>query len=119
MSITATFNDLLTDTLYVAIGPGVYPMLTGAPKLATWRSKVITLDNFAGFGFLRVNGNLSAGGCVVRLYRDGVLFYTTPVITTRTPVRIPSGKARQWEVEVQSSDRIVSVEMATSLQELL
>lgn len=114
---TAAHTDLLTDTLYVAAGPGIVDFNGGAAATAVWKSKRLVIDGYPGFGWLRVNGP-ALTGVVVRVYMDGALFYTTPSITTRNPVRIPHGRGKRWEVEMETSDRITSLVLATTVEEL-
>lgn len=115
--ITAVFTDLLTDTLYVVNGSDVLPLFRGETLTGTWRSKVIVRDDHPGFGWLRVNGEMT-GPVTVRLYDDGVLFYEV-VVTGRDPARIPAGRKREWEIEVESGSRTTTVTLATSAKELL
>ena len=115
---TAAFTDLLTDTLYIASGPAVVDFNGGTAATGLWKSKRIVIDGYPGFGWLRVNGP-TLTGVVVRIYRDGTLFYTTPSITTRNPVRLPAGRAKRWEVEMETVDRITSLVLATTVEELV
>lgn len=117
---TAAYSDLLTDTLYVVSGATVLGMHMGAKSVGKWRGKPIKLPsgNHLGFAWLRLNGALSEGA-VVRLYADGSLFYTTPPIVKRDPVRLPAGRFRSWEIELESKDRITSVAMGSTIGELL
>jgi hypothetical protein len=114
--ITAVFTDLLTDTMYVVHGTDVLPMLRGEPLTGTWRSKVIVRDDHPGFGWLRINGELSAPA-TIRLYADDVLFYSVEV-PDREPVRIPAGRYREWEIEVVGVGRMTTLTLATSAKEL-
>lgn len=114
----ALHNDLITDTLYVVDGTSIVPLFRGSAYLTgTWRSKVIVRDDHPGFGWLRVNGVLDAP-VTVRVYGDGTLRFTATALTTRTPVRMPPGRYREWEIEVESATRVADVVLATSVQEL-
>lgn len=117
MPIQAAFTDLVTDTLYVVAGPTVVDYHAGAGQVAVWRSRRHVMDNYQGYGWARVNGP-ALTGVVLRLYGDGTLFYTTPSITSRSPVRLPAGQFKRWELEVETSDRITSVVIATTTAEL-
>lgn len=114
----ALHNDLVTDTLYVVDGTDIVPLFRDAAYLiGVWRSKVIVRDDHPGFGWLRVNGVLNAN-VTVRVYGDGALYFTAGPLASRTPVRMPPGRFREWEVEVESAGRVTEVILATSVQEL-
>ena len=118
MPINAAFTDLLTDRLYLSSGTEIRAALVGASIEGTWRSKVIVRDDHPGFGWLRVNGDDLTAGVVVTVYGDGALYFTSASLTSRTPVRMPPGRFREWEIEVISTARITSVVLATSADEL-
>jgi len=40
-------------------------------------------------------------------------------ITSPAPVRLPVGRGREWQVEVESEGRITAVLLATDVKELL
>lgn len=115
--VSAVFTDLLTDTLYLVVGTEVLPDLRAAALTGVWRGKIIIANDHPGFGWLRVNGDLG-GSVVVRVYGNEVLHFTSPAITTRAPVRMPAGRFREWEIEVESAVRITSVTLASSAAEL-
>jgi len=116
-SNTGMDNDLLTDTLYAVSGTAIVSVKGGAVGTGTWRGKRWVFNDYPGFGWVRINGELAAGA-VIKLYGDGVLFYTSPLITSRRPQRLPPGKYRVWELEVQSTDRLTSVVIASTVGEL-
>lgn len=119
MSISSTFTDLATDTLYVVDDDEVLPWFSGDNELTgTWRSKVIVRNDQPGFGWLRVNADDLTAGVIVRIYGDGALHYTSPSLTSREPVRMPSGRYREWEIEVESTARVNDVVLASSAAEL-
>jgi hypothetical protein len=114
---SAAHTNLLTDTFYLVIGVNIIPAKVGSVATGRWRSKRFILQDYVGFGWLRVNASFSAG-VVVRLYADGALFYTAPTILSRDPVRLPAGRSKRWELEIESVDRITSVVVATTTAEL-
>jgi hypothetical protein len=117
-SVTAAYADLLTDTIYVADGTAVKPMFQGASYApAVWRSKVLVLNSFPSFGWLRVTGD-EAGSVTVKLYGDGVL-YSTSSVAADTPIRLPSRRHRTLEVQIEGSIRITKVTLAGSTEELM
>jgi hypothetical protein len=111
------YTDLTTDTLYIAGPAGITALFDASAENLTgiWRSKVIVLDFQPSFSWAIVEGDYPA---TVRLYGDGVLFYTTPTITSRAPFRLPPGRFREWEMEVESNGRVTAVNVANSLSEL-
>lgn len=113
----AAHPDLLTDTLYAVVGTDIVPYRAGAVLTSTWRSKRFVLNRVHGFGWLRLNGEFSAGA-VARVYRDGVLFHTTPAIVDNEPVRLPAGRSMRWELEIESVDRLTSAALASTVEEL-
>jgi len=116
----ALFADLSTDTLYAAIGTTVKPMHGGAAAGSVWRSRLVKAPSGVptGFAWIRLNG-VMATGSVVKLYADGVLSYTTPTITSNDPQRLPDRMARAWEIELLGTDRITSLVVSDSTEDLL
>lgn len=114
---TGAMPDLLSDTLYVADGTAVKGVLSGATTPGTWRSRRYQFPAPISFGWGKLEGTVVAGA-VVRLYTDGVLTYTTPTITSRDPFRLPARRAKRWELEVESTDRITGLRLGQSVEEL-
>ncbi len=114
---SAAYSDLLTDEMYVVTADVVRPFLSVPSRVGTWRSPKIVVRAFPSFGWLRVNGQLT-DPVTVRIYGDGQLWYTTPPITDREPVRLPPGRYATWEIEVESASRITSVLLASTKEEL-
>lgn len=114
---TAVHTDLRTDTLYTAAGGSVLPLFDSAAEVkdGLWRSKVFVLDGQPSFGWGIVEGDYP---CRLRVYADGALFYTTPDITSNDAFRLPVGRFREWQLEVESAGRIVGVTVANSIAEL-
>ena len=117
---TAMFSDAATGKAYWAVGASVQPLAAGTVRTAKWKSKKFRLKSSDRFGFAwgRVAGIINAG-VVLRLYAEGALVYTTPTIMDGDPFRLPPNMARNWEVEVESADRVTSVTLARETKELL
>lgn len=111
------YTDLLTDTLYSVAETSVVPINSGAVLTGLWRSPRFVLDAYYGFAWLRLTGNFNTGA-VVRLYENGVLFYTTPTILSNDPVRLPGGKSKRIELELQSSDRFTELKITSTTEEM-
>jgi hypothetical protein len=112
----ASYTDLLTDTLFVVSGTDVLPVHGGDVNEGRWRSKTFVLDEQPTFGWARVEGEYPV---VVRFYGDGVLYYTSPSITSAKPFRIPARRFREWAVELVGSAPVVAVAVAQDVGELL
>jgi|GEM_PF-767329 len=113
--LSAAYADLLTDTLYTVSGNELLPMHSGGEDTGIWRSKIIVQDDQPSYGWIKVEGDYPA---TLRIYGDGVLRYTEPAITSRAPLRLPPGKFRELEVEVESAGAVTAVTLASSMNEL-
>lgn len=111
------YQDIRDDTLYGVVGTTVVPLLSGDLATGVYRTGVVVMDNHPHFAWLRLEGPVTAA--VVRIYGDGVLRFTSGTISGGVPVRVPAFRAREWEVEVESDDRVTDVTLAGSTAELL
>lgn len=117
LAASAFHNDMATDTLYAVSGTSISGLFSGATRrTGVWRSAKIVLPAHAGWAWLGVESDFEAP-VTVRWYGDGVLRHTATV-TSRTPVRMPSGRYLEHEVEVESAARLNSVTLATSGDDL-
>ncbi len=88
----------------------------GTPLTYRWKSRVFTLADIASFGVLRVRAGTYPVS--VTLLSDGVTRgpYSIP---SSAPVKIPGGyRAGVWQVTVQGTGFLESVQLANSLMEL-
>jgi hypothetical protein len=118
--VTAAYNDMLTDTAYVVSGSDILPLFKGADWTGVWRTKLIVDDFQPSFGWLRVNAefdSLTTEEVTLRLYGDGFMYYER-VVETKEPVRVPVGRYREWQIEVEGTARVTSVDLATDVLEL-
>ena len=113
---TTAYSDLVTDTMYVALGDEVLPMFRASPMTGVWRSGVLVSSVIDTYGWLRVNGDFT-DSVLIRIYADGNLFFEQ-LLDNRTPVRLQKGRFKLWEVEVVSSSDTVSVKLSTTAQEM-
>lgn len=122
LTATAALTDKYSDTLYLATRTAgttyVTPVLTTGHLTGKWRSKIFVLPMQASFAWLSVLSNFSAA-VTVRLYADNTVtpFYTVS-ITSSTPVRLPAGRWKEWEIEIETTARVTEVVIASSTQEL-
>lgn len=112
------YTDLLTDTLYVVDDTEVLPMFAAANRVGVWRSPMMLAHQYPAFAWVRVNGALDAP-VTVRVYGDGVLWYTTPPITDRNPKRLEPGRFKTFEIEVESAGDVTGVVIASTAKELV
>lgn len=117
MPILATYVNPATDTMFVLRDFDICQFEAGAKDTVVWRSREYVFNDYPSFGWVRLNGSFSTGA-VVRVYRDRVLFYTTPTIMSKEPVRLPAGKGKRWAFEIESADLITSFAVATTAGEL-
>lgn len=114
---STAYTDLLTDTLYVVEDVDVIPMFEVGARTGRWRSPIVLVHAHPGLAWVRVNGPMS-NPVTVRLYGDGVLWCTT-TLTARAPVRLPAGRFKHLEVEVEGLGRVGTVALATTTTELI
>lgn len=115
-AVTAVVQDVLTDSYYCAVGAQVLPLFRGSRVTGLWRSKILPRNHAAAFSYLRLDGPFESA--VVRIYGDGTLRYTTPAITSNMPVRLPPGRYRETEFELESDGVVTALVLANSAEEL-
>lgn len=115
----AAFNDLVSDTLYVANGTSILAIFGGATRrTGRWKSKRMTMAAQTGMAWLKVYGDQDADKPVtLRVYADGALRHTATVTNT-APQRMPPGRWLEFEVDIESQARLTKVVLAGSTQEL-
>ena len=133
--LSAIYADRSTDTLYGVLASTRQAVKlftdTTRRRLASFRSKRLTLETYTGFGWLRVLGEQSATepatvrvfGYAIRPDGTEVEVALTPAVghytvTNTLPVRMPAGRYLEYEVQVQSRARITGVTLASSTAEL-
>lgn len=111
-------TDKYSDTLYIASGTNVIPVISTGRMTGKWRSKLVVLDRQEPFAWISVLSDFSAS-VVVRLYVDDAVspFYTA-TLTSSTPQRLPPGRYKEWEIEVETTARVTEVVIASTTQEL-
>ena len=114
----AAFVDGSTDSIFVAKATSVFAYDVGPKETTIWRTREYVFNRYPSFGWVRINATFETG-VIVRVYRDGVLSYTTPAIMTKDPVRLPAGKSKSWWFEIESADFITSFVVATTSAELV
>ena len=113
------YHDIAADTLYLIQNSAIKAWREGGAMTYTWRSRLHEVPpGSAGF----TCGKLIASHYPVRLIirADG-----NQVLDTQVPnssmFRLPAGYTlcRDWEIEIQSSHEVQSIQIATSPSELV
>jgi len=123
---SAAFTDKYTDTMYIASGTTLTAVLSASRMTGTWRSKRFILDQQASYAWITVMSDFSAS-VVVRLYTEDIAVGASPstrvlrhtaTLTNSTPQRLPAGRYKEWEIEVETTAKVTEVTIASSTQEL-
>ena len=114
---TATYNDVRTDSMYMAQSSNVKKWDAGSTKLTyTWRSKIFVLPKPTNMMVGQVFA--TAYPITMKIYSGGVLKHTQTVANDN-PFKLPSGfKGKEWEVEVSGTNDVNIIYLATSVEEL-
>lgn len=113
---TAGFRDLQRDKLFLAFADRSLKVWQGgSPKNYTWKSKKFTMPQVVGFACAQLEAETYP--VTMTVIADGVTVLTK-VVASRDPFRLPSGKARDWEIQIDGSAEVFSVSLATSPTEL-
>jgi hypothetical protein len=117
-SVSAMHVDRLTDSLYYTTGTSIVKAFGSASKrTALAKSKVFIMPKHEPLAWLQVDSEEAFGVVTVRWYGDGVLRHTSTV-TSSEPVRLPPGRYREHEVEIESSLTLAVVTLASTTEEL-
>lgn len=110
------FTDLLADEMFVVDGTSIVPFLSGsASRTGLWRSKKIVFDEQPPTAWIAVEG--CEEGVLVRIYADGALWFEDTLVSDE-PARLPDGQYREWEIEVESTERFSRIVVAGTAREL-
>lgn len=112
----AAVRDLEDDTLYLGIGNQLQAWDQGDSLLPyRWRSK-----GFKGkpviFNSARIQAD-SYDNLTFRLIRDGIQIMEQTVASDRG-FRLPAGRGSSWQIELEGTDTVYSVTLASSMGEL-
>lgn len=119
LTVTAAFNDLQRDGLYLAGDGNISRWDDHATTYIpyTWKSKVFETPKQMNFAWAQVlvSDTLPV---TLNVYADHVLKHSH-VITDDKPFRLPSGfKSKYWEVELTGTGSVRAVLLAESIKEL-
>jgi len=110
------YLDTVTDTLFIANGTSIYSLFSTGRRTGLYRTGVINPGSQMPFAWLQVDSDFAAP-VTVRWYGDGVLRHTA-TLTSIAPVRLPTGRYLEHEIEIESTARVTSVKLAGSTDEL-
>lgn len=111
----AGYYSLLDDALIVTVGDAIKRWEGGDSLSYKWRSKLHTYPYPVGFSALRID--TEGSGVLCRIYRDGEMVFSKQV-TGRKLERLPSGKGKDWEYELEGTDQVFFYGMAEAAEEL-
>ena len=123
LTVTAAFNDLQRDTLYLA-GDGnisAWDSHTTNYLAYQWKSKIFELPKPINFAWAQVLVT-DTKPVTLNVYTkstSGSALQYTKVITDDKPFRLPSGfKSKFWELELVGTGAVRGVLMAETIEEL-
>lgn len=82
----------------------------GALKTYTWLSKPFRVTDSQPFGIAIVDTGAAGGTVTCIIYADGEEFYRSSERDTR--FRLPSGRGREWQIELTGTASVIQVRMA-------
>ena len=116
LTASAAYSDLLTDTLYAAVDTSLIPLFAGSRTTGTWRSKRFTIPGRPAFNCARVESEFGAS-VTLKMYGDGALVHAG-TFNSLDMQRLPPGRYRDLEFEIESSAIVTGFVVATSPAEL-
>jgi hypothetical protein len=118
MLVGAVFADSLTDAVYYTQGTQIKRAFSTGRRTGVWKSPLVVLPAQTPFAWLQVDADYNFGKTVqIKWYGDGVLRHTATLSSIR-PVRLPTGRWLEHEVEVTSTARVTKVMLAGHTLEL-
>lgn len=115
---SAAYYGSQEDVLYLTNGALLDKFDRGEGRIYTYRSEIHEVQPGTSFSCIKVMAD--SYPVSVSLYADGVLAFTVPVISS-VAQRLPAGFSytREWEIEVNSSIEVFSIQIASSPSELI
>ena len=119
VSALALHRDVLTDALYAATPQGeLLRLFADGRRTGRWKSRIVQCGRHEPFAWIQVDGEHDdVSPAVVRWYGDGTKRYEVS-ITDSLPRRLPSGRWREHELELESKARITALRLAGTTAEL-
>jgi hypothetical protein len=119
LAATAAYANKVDDQLYIANGTNIQKVYGGATyRTGTWKSMKATFPVQATLAWVQVFGDQTSGNPVTfKLYGDGALVHTI-TIPDVLPLRLPSGRWLEYEIQVEATVRITKISLAGNTTEL-
>lgn len=113
---TAGYSDLQRDQLFVVSSNRLLKKWEqGSALTYTWKSKKFTMPYPIGFTCAQVEAETYPVTC--KIYQAGTLIHTQTV-ASREPFRLPSNVGRDWEIQLEGTSEVFSLDLAQSMGEL-
>lgn len=126
---TAVYQDVVTDSAYVASAGSVYRLFAGNRATGRFVSGEMVLQSSAAFAWLKIVGEQTPAAPVTFNWwaRDvptddnatpDLTLRRTATVSNILPVRLPAGRYMEHMVEISSTARVTDVLMASSTEEV-
>jgi hypothetical protein len=113
---SAGYADLQRDQLFVVTDNRLLKKWEQGSALSyIWKSKKFTMPYPIGFTCAQVEAETYPVTC--KIYQAGTLIHTQTV-ASREPFRLPSNVGRDWEIQLEGTSEVFSLDLAQSMGEL-
>jgi hypothetical protein len=113
---SAGYADLQQDQLFVVTNNRLLKKWEQGSALSyIWKSKKFTMPYPIGFTSAQVEAETYPVTC--KIYQAGTLIHTQTV-ASREPFRLPSNVGRDWEIQLEGTSEVFSLDLAQSMGEL-
>jgi hypothetical protein len=113
---TAGYTDIQSDKLFLAFSNKALKIWNAGSALSyTWKSKKFSLAYPMSFNCAQVEAE--SYSFTAKFYADGTLIHTQTV-ANRNPFRLPAVVARDWEIQIEGTREVFSIDLAQSVSEL-
>jgi hypothetical protein len=113
---SAGYADLQQDQLFVVTNNRLLKKWEQGSALSyIWKSKKFTMPYPIGFTCAQVEAETYPVTC--KIYQAGTLIHTQTV-ASREPFRLPSNVGRDWEIQLEGTSEVFSLDLAQSMGEL-
>ena len=114
----ALHRDVLTDGLFAVGGGRITRLFASGRRSGHWKSRIVQGGRQEPFAWFQVDGEQDvATPVLLRWIGDGARRYEVSV-TDSLPHRLPPGRWREHELELQSKARITALRFASTTGEL-
>lgn len=111
------FLDPATSELIIVTNSGLMLSFeSGDAGSFYWKSKIFTMPQLAGMSVIKIDAD--GYPITATVYANGLQLFSAD-IQSSDAVRLPAGRYRNWEILLEGSGEVYSVQMASSPSELL